>query len=88
MWTGTPVGRAAAAANLGGEQAGMVVVQVRRQHALRKRVDPGREALRDVVVAEPLADHAGVLALDEGVVTGHQMQTRGNCRDSHPLSLR
>ena len=48
----------------------MVVVQVRREHVPREGVDLRREALGDVVVAEPLAHHAGVLALDQGVVVG------------------
>ncbi len=79
---------AVAVADLGGEQAGMVVVQLRREHALGEGVDLWGEVPGDVVVPETLAHHRGVLALDQRVVTGHQMQTRGNCRDSHPLSLR
>ena len=55
---------------LGGEQAWPVEVQERRQGALRETVDVGGEALRDVVVTEPPAHDAGVLALDEGVVVG------------------
>ena len=59
---------AVAVAVLGGEQAGPVEVEERGQRALGEAVDLGREALRDVVVAEPFADHVGVLALDERVV--------------------
>ena len=53
---------AVAVAVLRGEQAGAVEVEERRQGALGEAVDLGREAPRDVVVAEPPADHVGVLA--------------------------
>ena len=60
---------------LGGEQAGAVEIEERRQGGLGEgrpdgRADLGREALRDVVVAEPAADHVGVLAFSEGIVVG------------------
>ena len=45
-----------------------MVVEVRRQVLPYERVDPGREAPRDVLVAEEAAHDAGVLALDQGVV--------------------
>ena len=56
------------------EQAGAVVVEERREHALGEGrpqavgVDPGGVALRDVVVAEVLAHDVADLALDQGVV--------------------
>ena len=65
-----------------------MVVEVRRQVVAGERVEQRRQALRDVVVAEEAAHDRGVLALGERVVTGHEMQTRGNCRDSHPPSSR
>ena len=65
---GSPVDAAVGALALGGEQAGPVVVDVRRQVLLGERVDQRREALRDVVVAEDTAHDAGILALDESVV--------------------
>ena len=55
---------------LDGEHAGPVEVEGPRQHVAREAVDERREAPRDVGVAEPLADDAGVLALGQGVVVG------------------
>ena len=54
----------------GGEQAGAVEVEERRQRAQGEAVDLGGEAPRDVVVAEPAAHDMRVPALDEGVVVG------------------
>ncbi len=61
---------AVAVADLGGEKAGMVVVQLRREHALGEGVDLWGEVPGDVVVPETLAHHRGVLALDQRVVVG------------------
>ena len=59
---------AVAVAVLGGEQAGPVEVEERRQGGVGEAIDVVGEAPRDMVVAEPLAHHVGVLALDQGVV--------------------
>ena len=53
---------------VGGEQAGAVGVEEGRERVAGELVDQGGEAARDVAVADVLAHHAGVLALDEGVV--------------------
>ena len=81
---GGPVDAADAAVGalaLGGEQAGPVVVEVRRQVLPSERVDERREALRDVVVAEEPAHDVGVLALDEGVVGGAPRTRLGEVPD-------
>ena len=73
---------------LGGEQAWAVEVEEGRQGGLREAVDLGREAPRDVVVAEPLADHIGVLALDQRVVVGMPGPGLGEPPDAQLLEER
>lgn len=63
-----PLDLALGVAALDREQAGPVMVREGRQALPGERVDLGGEALGDVVVAEVLARHVGVLALDQGVV--------------------
>lgn len=63
-----PLDLAPGVAALDREQAGPVIVQEGRQALPGERVHPGGEALGDVVVAEVLAHHVGVLAFDQGVV--------------------
>ena len=63
-------------------------VEERRQRALGEAVDLGREALRDVVVAEPPADDVGVLALDQRVVVGAAGAGLGEALDAQLLEQR
>ena len=56
--------------DLGGEEAGPVEVEEGGERVAQEGVDEGSEVAGDVGVAEPLADHAAVLGLDEGVVVG------------------
>ena len=66
-----PVGlpdAAAGAGDLGGEEAGPVEVEEGAEAALEKDVDPGDEGVGDMDVAEPPADNAAGLGLDERVV--------------------
>lgn len=63
-----PLDLALGVAALDREQAGPVIVQERRQALPGERVDLEGEALGDVVVAEVLAHHVGVLAFDQGIV--------------------
>ena len=78
---------------LGGEQAGAVEIEERRQGGLGEgrpdgRADLGREALRDVVVAEPAADHVGVLAFSEGIVVGVPRPGLGEALDAQLVEQR
>ncbi len=55
-----PVGAADLAlggSGFGREQAGSVEVEERRQDVLGEAIDPGGEALRDVLVSEPFTHH-------------------------------
>ena len=56
--------------DLGGEEAGPVEVEEGGKRVAEKGVHERSEVTGDVGVAEPLADHAAVLALDQGVVVG------------------
>ena len=56
--------------DLGSEEAGPVEVEEGGKRVAEKGVHERSEVTRDVGVAEPLADHAAVLALDQGVVVG------------------
>ena len=56
--------------DFGGEEAGPVEVEERAEVVVEEGVDPGDEGVGDVDVAEPLADDAAVLRLDQRVVVG------------------
>ena len=83
--THTPAFKALAlgADNLGGEQARAVQIEPRIEGVFVERVDGSGVLLRDVAAAHVLSDHAGVLALGQGVVVVRVHTEHGGVTMNH-----
>ena len=63
-----PLDSVGGAGDFGGEEAGPVEVEEGAEVVVEEGVDPGDEGVGDVDAAEPFADYAAVLGLDQRAV--------------------